>query len=100
MKDFVQGTESPGISFAPYLLVTDKSCLAWSTRIRQCELLVMKGCFDMFINFKCPHCGASLQDLSDFAGKKSRCPRCKKAIVVPERESAAQAKIDESARQR
>ena len=96
----MKGIESPGISFAISLLATEESCFLWSTRIRQCQLLAMKGVFDMFINFKCPHCGTALQDLSDLAGKKSKCPRCKKTLIVPERESPAQAEVDQAWRQR
>jgi phage FluMu protein Com len=57
----------------------------------------MKGVFDMFINFKCPHCGTALQDLSDLAGKKSKCPRCKKTIVVPQRESETHSTTEQAA---
>jgi predicted RNA-binding Zn-ribbon protein involved in translation (DUF1610 family) len=37
----------------------------------------------MFVEFKCPHCQAKLQDFSYLAGKKSKCPRCKNEIIVP-----------------
>jgi phage FluMu protein Com len=43
----------------------------------------------MFIKFNCPHCGVLLQDLASFAGKKSKCPRCKKKIIVPEKDQGA-----------
>ena len=38
----------------------------------------------MLIEFKCPHCQAKLQDPGEFAGKKAKCPRCKKQLIVPE----------------
>jgi hypothetical protein len=37
----------------------------------------------MLIEFKCPHCQTTLQDPSEFAGKKSKCPRCKNEVIVP-----------------
>jgi phage FluMu protein Com len=57
--------------------------------------LVVKGIIGMFISFKCPHCQTLLQDLSSLAGKKSKCPRCKKKIIVPEKDPGAQAKVEE-----
>jgi uncharacterized paraquat-inducible protein A len=57
----------------------------------------MNGVFDMFINFKCPHCGTSLQDPGDLAGKKSTCPRCKKTIVVPQREAETRSTTEQAA---
>jgi len=58
----------------------------------------MKGILDMFISFKCPHCGTALQDPSDFAGKKGKCPRCKKEVIVPERDARAQGRAKEVAK--
>lgn len=46
----------------------------------------------MLIEFKCPHCQTVLHDPSDFAGKKSKCPRCKKVIVVPKQSKAVSRK--------
>jgi DNA-directed RNA polymerase subunit RPC12/RpoP len=37
----------------------------------------------MLIEFKCPRCQAILQDPIDFAGRKSKCPRCKNEVIVP-----------------
>ena len=39
----------------------------------------------MLIEFKCPHCKTMLQDPGDFAGKTSKCPRCKKEVIVPKK---------------
>jgi phage FluMu protein Com len=51
----------------------------------------------MFINFKCPHCGAALQDTIEFAGKKKRCPRCKENVVVPATDAVGQGEAKEQA---
>lgn len=40
----------------------------------------------MLISFKCPHCQASLQVGSNFAGKKEICPVCKEALTVPKQD--------------
>ena len=57
----------------------------------------MKGILGMFINFKCPHCGAALQDTDDFAGKKKKCPRCKEKVVVPVRDAEERDQAKEQA---
>jgi len=44
----------------------------------------------MLISFKCPHCQASLQVGSDFAGKTGICHKCKKEITVPEQDVVTQ----------
>jgi hypothetical protein len=38
----------------------------------------------MSINFKCPHCQATLQAVSNLAGKRGMCPKCNKEISVPQ----------------
>ena len=38
----------------------------------------------MPINFKCPHCQATLQAVSSLAGKQGMCPKCNKEITVPQ----------------
>jgi hypothetical protein len=38
----------------------------------------------MSINFKCPHCQATLQAVSNLAGKPGICPKCNKEISVPQ----------------
>jgi len=48
----------------------------------------------MFIEFKCPHCQAMLQDISAFAGKKSKCPRCKKEVIVPKKSKRSPEKAE------
>jgi DNA-directed RNA polymerase subunit RPC12/RpoP len=48
----------------------------------------------MLIEFKCPHCQALLQDPSDFAGKKGKCPRCKNEVIVPQRPKKSAEKVD------
>jgi hypothetical protein len=35
------------------------------------------------ISFPCPSCGGKLKARADLTGKKFRCPRCSKAVVVP-----------------
>jgi serine/threonine protein kinase len=35
------------------------------------------------ISFACTHCGMTLKVKTDFAGRSSRCPTCKKPLVVP-----------------
>jgi DNA-directed RNA polymerase subunit RPC12/RpoP len=50
----------------------------------------------MFIEFKCPHCQAKLQDLSDLEGKKSKCPRCKNEIIVPKKSKQSSEKVEVS----
>jgi DNA-directed RNA polymerase subunit RPC12/RpoP len=47
----------------------------------------------MLIEFKCPHCQTILQDLSDFAGKKSKCPRCKQEVIVPKKTKQPSEKV-------
>lgn len=44
----------------------------------------------MAIIFVCPHCQTSLQTEDDLAGKKGTCPKCKKEVNVPQKESATQ----------
>jgi phage FluMu protein Com len=39
---------------------------------------------NMTINFKCPHCQATLQAVSSVAGKQGMCPKCNKEITVPQ----------------
>jgi hypothetical protein len=51
-------------------------------------LILRKERFDMQINFKCPHCQASLQLGSDLAGEKGVCPYCSREITVPKQEAA------------
>jgi len=41
----------------------------------------------MAITFKCPHCQASLQAVSDLAGKPGSCPKCNKDITVPDQDA-------------
>jgi len=48
----------------------------------------------MFIEFKCPHCQTMLQDPSDFAGKKSKCPRCKNEVIVPKQSKQSPEKVE------
>lgn len=38
----------------------------------------------MSIDFKCPHCQAKLQAVSNLAGKPGTCPKCNKEISVPQ----------------
>jgi hypothetical protein len=35
------------------------------------------------ISFSCSHCGLRLQVKPEFAGRSSRCPTCKKPLIVP-----------------
>ncbi len=49
----------------------------------------------MLIEFKCPHCQTILQDPSDFAGKKSKCPRCKKEVIVPKKTKHSMEKVED-----
>jgi hypothetical protein len=51
----------------------------------------------MPIQFKCPHCQASLQAKSDLAGKPGMCPKCNKNITVPQ-EAEAQSEQKETAK--
>jgi hypothetical protein len=51
----------------------------------------------MPINFKCPHCQASLQAVSNLAGKSSTCPKCNKDIAVPQ-EAETQSGEEETAK--
>jgi hypothetical protein len=51
----------------------------------------------MPINFKCPHCQASLQAVSNLAGKSGTCPKCKKDITVPQ-EAEKQSEEKETAK--
>ena len=51
----------------------------------------------MPINFKCPHCQATLQAVSNLAGKPGMCPKCNKEITVPQ-DAGAQSKQEESAK--
>jgi Zn finger protein HypA/HybF involved in hydrogenase expression len=39
---------------------------------------------NMTINFKCPHCQATLQAVNNLAGKPGLCPKCNKEISVPQ----------------
>lgn len=54
----------------------------------------------MFIEFKCPHCQTKLQDPSDFAGRKAKCPRCKKQVIVPEVSGSSKENSKEKLRDR
>lgn len=40
----------------------------------------------MAIKFKCPHCQTGLEAASEFAGKQSQCPQCKKELTIPEKD--------------
>ena len=51
----------------------------------------------MAITFKCPHCQASLQAVSDLAGKPGSCPKCNKDITVPQ-ETETQSEDKEAAK--
>jgi len=51
----------------------------------------------MPIQFECPHCQASLQAVSNLAGKPGTCPKCNKDITVPQ-EAEAQNEQKESAK--
>jgi phage FluMu protein Com len=53
----------------------------------------------MFISFKCPHCGSTLQDLGDFAGMKSKCPKCKKKVIVPTKDDRIQYEAKEGSKE-
>jgi predicted Zn finger-like uncharacterized protein len=44
----------------------------------------------MLINFKCPHCQASLQVGSDLVGETGICPKCNKEITVPKQKAGTQ----------
>jgi hypothetical protein len=57
----------------------------------------MKGVLDMFISFECPHCGTTLQDIAEFAGKKKRCPRCRGKVIVPAIDAARRCEAKEQA---
>ena len=52
----------------------------------------------MPINFKCPHCQASLQAVSDLAGKPGMCPKCNKEITVPMQDADTQSDKKETAK--
>jgi hypothetical protein len=41
----------------------------------------------MPIDFKCPHCQASLQVGIDLAGETDICPKCTREITVPEQKA-------------
>lgn len=45
----------------------------------------------MPIKFNCPECSTPLEAADGMAGKKGSCPRCKKAVSVPEPPSATSA---------
>jgi phage FluMu protein Com len=57
----------------------------------------MKGVLDMFISFECPHCGTTLQDTAEFAGRKKSCPRCKEKVIVPAIDAARRGEAKEQA---
>jgi hypothetical protein len=57
--------------------------------------MLRKELFDMQIEFKCPHCQASLQVESNLAGETGICPYCSKGITVPEKDAATQSDIKE-----
>jgi hypothetical protein len=52
----------------------------------------------MSIEFKCPHCQASLQAVSEVAGKQGSCPKCNKEITVPEQDASTQSEQKETAK--
>jgi hypothetical protein len=52
----------------------------------------------MLISFDCPHCQTALQVGSDFAGKPCLCPKCKKKITIPEKDSEIQSEQQETAK--
>jgi len=52
----------------------------------------------MPIEFKCPHCQASLQALSEVAGTKGNCPKCNKEITVPDQDAVAQSEQNGTAK--
>lgn len=37
-----------------------------------------------YINFTCPHCGAALEYLEQYAGMAQPCPHCAEDVIVPE----------------
>ena len=37
----------------------------------------------IYITFNCQHCGAGLSAPSDSVGKRGKCPKCAKPVVVP-----------------
>ena len=47
----------------------------------------------MLIEFECQHCQKLLRAGSDYAGKKGKCPNCKKEITVPEKDYAKVAEL-------
>ncbi|MHC4560102.1 MAG: hypothetical protein ACYS80_22680, partial [Planctomycetota bacterium] len=38
---------------------------------------------DSVIKFRCEHCGQKFSVHKNNAGKKGKCPKCKKIIVIP-----------------
>jgi len=44
----------------------------------------------MLIKFNCSHCQTALQIESEFAGKSGICPKCKKKIMIPEKDTKTQ----------
>lgn len=44
---------------------------------------------DFVIKFRCKHCGQEISVPEIHAGKKGKCPNCKKIVVVPKAENAA-----------
>ena len=50
----------------------------------------------MLIEFKCPHCQSPLRAGSELAGKEGACPKCKKAVTVPEESEETQRKTEEA----
>lgn len=40
----------------------------------------------LYITFKCEHCGAPLRAPAGSTGKTGKCPKCKKSVVIPEAE--------------
>jgi hypothetical protein len=50
----------------------------------------------MPVQFKCPHCQASLQAVSNLAGKPGICPKCNKEITVPQATETQSEQKDET----
>jgi len=47
------------------------------------------------ITFKCPHCQATLQTVSNMGGKQETCPNCNKEVSVPRQEEGTQSQKKE-----
>ena len=43
----------------------------------------------MYFTFECPHCEKKLKVQEDIAGRKARCPYCKRSMVVPSSQTAS-----------